>query len=130
MSGEDVFAGLIQKILEHPRYGPAMEEAVSREAVLVIDYHSHRGDDRYCAAISEKQGGALEVLDLGLTNLRELVHIEGFGRGAENCLPLCSALARSLSAHYGLAGMPLIYLDGKPLEATGDPRSTNGGGSP
>ena len=135
MSVDEYYGARIQKILAHPRYGPAMEDAVSRAAVLVLDYHSHRGDDRFCVSISERQSGAIELLDVGLDNLRELVHIEGFGQGAKNCLPLCSGLSRALTQHYGLASAPLVYLYGGPVSATSGPATsgpppTNGGGTP
>jgi hypothetical protein len=120
---------LIQRILEHPRYAPAMENAVADGAKLVLDYHSHRGDGHWCVSICEKQEGAIEVLDVGLGNLRELVHIEGFGRDAESCLPLCGDLATALERHYGLRTPPLVYRDGKPLADSGGAEPANGGGA-
>ena len=115
MNPQDRYSLLVDRILEHPRYGPAMEEATGRDATLVLNYHSHQGDERHCVSICEKQEGAIELLDVGLGNLRELVHVEGFGRGEDECLPLCGELARALTKHYGLGQSPLIYLNGEPV---------------
>lgn len=129
MSARDRYGALLARILEHPRYGPAMEEAVARQATLVLNYHSHQGNERFCVSICEKLEGAIEVLDIGLGKLRELVHVEGFGSSREDYLPLCGELARALVSHYGLAKPPLLYLEGEPpqSEAPTQHDSRNGG---
>jgi len=122
-----MFQPLIQKILEHDSYGPAMAEAVEKKAPLVLDYHNHGPDSGYCVSICEPSPLALELGRPGSADsgLRELVHIRGFGQTEEQCVPLSGAFGKALEEHYGLDHPPEIYLNGKPL--TGDGSSQDGG---
>lgn len=109
-----MFESLIQKIEEHPRYGPAMAGALTKKLPLVLNYHTHTEADDYCVSICSKTGHAIELLDMG-SDLGELVHIRAFGKTEAECLPLTTRLARALHEHYGLEDLPEIYLNGKPL---------------
>ncbi len=106
---------LIQKIEDHPRYGPAMAGAVTGKLALVLNYHTHTETDDYCVSICSKTEHPIEILDSGEGNLEELVHIRAFGKTEAECLPLTTTLARALHEHYGLDDLPKIYLNGEPL---------------
>ena len=106
---------LIQKIVDHEKYGPAMEGAVSRKQPLVLNYHTHTDQDDYCVSICSKTDEPIAILDTGQGSLEELVHIRGFGKTEADCLPLTSTLGRALHEHYDLDDLPEIYLNGRPL---------------
>ncbi len=109
--------GLIQKIVDHSKYGPAMEEAVAGHVPLVLNYHSHVGESSYCVSICAKVHNPVKLLDTGEETLEELVHIQGFGKGEADCIPLTRAFSEVLCKHYKIERRPDIYLNGKPLPA-------------
>lgn len=106
---------LIQKIEDHPKYGPALVGAVTGKLPLVLNYHTHAAADDYCVSICSKTEHPIEILELCDGNLEELVHIRAFGKTEAECLPLTTSLGRALHEHYGLDHPPEIYLNGKPL---------------
>ncbi len=107
-------APLMQLIDKHATYGPAMLEAIARGVPLVLNYHDHGGEGSYCVSICAKETAALDLLMKGVEDLRELVHVEGFGPNIEECRPRSEALAVTLMAHYELDRLPEIYLNGAP----------------
>jgi hypothetical protein len=115
MTASIPFERLIQTIVSHPTYGPAMETAVGSLVPLVLDYHTHKGEESYCVSIRGRIENPVQLLTSGAETLNELVHIEGFGRSREDCLPLCEAFSKALCDHYQLATPPEIYLDGQPV---------------
>ena len=109
-----MFQPLIDKILEHPSYGPAMASAVEERSTLVLNYHTHGPESGYCVSICKKTPPLLNLANEG-SDLRELVHIRGFGQSEEQCLPLSGGFGRALQQHYELPHAPEIYLNGEPL---------------
>ena len=105
---------LIQKIEDHPKYGPAMAGAVTGKLPLVLNYHTHTAADDYCVSICSKTDDPIGLIGTE-GELGELVHIRAFGKTEAECLPLTTTLARALHEHYGLDDLPEIYLNGKPL---------------
>ena len=108
-----MFEELIQKIEAHASYGPAMKEAVARQAPLVLNYHTHGPGTGYCVSICTRDSSVLPVMGQAVP-LDELVHVKGIGQSEDQCEPLMSALGQELEAHYVLGGLPVIYLDGVP----------------
>ena len=125
MNESPKFEGLIQKILLHSKYGPAMEEALAGNVPLVLNYHNHRGESSYCVSICAKLQSPVKLLDTDQETLEELVHIEGFGKSEADCLPLAKAFSEALCKHYKIEGPLEIYLNGKHL-----PSSTGHGEDP
>lgn len=113
-----MFEPLIRMIEEHPRYGPAMAQAASRGLPLVLNYHTHSGEDAYCVSICTKMGHPVAFFESKDGLLEELVHVREFGKSEADCVPLTSTLSAELQAHYGQEQAPEIYLNGKPLPQT------------
>ena len=67
-----MFESLIQKVEDHPKYGPAMAEAATGKFPLVLDYHTHTTADDYCVSICSKTESPIKILDSGEGNLEEL----------------------------------------------------------
>ena len=107
------FEGLIQKIVEHPTYAPALEKAIAGGGKLVLNYHNHRGEAGWCISICTKEELPIKLLDPG--ELQELVHIQGFGKTEEDCVPLSRGFSDAFCAHYEIGGPLEVYLNGQPL---------------
>jgi hypothetical protein len=113
-----MFEALVQMIVEHPKYGPAMQGAVAGNARLVLNYHNHLGESSYCVSICAREHNPVKLLDTGEETLEELAHIRGFGKGEADCVPLTKAFSEALCNHYKIERPPDIYLNAKPLPAS------------
>ncbi len=111
----DLFATMIEKIEAHPTYAPAMRTAVEQKRSLALDYHNHGNAESWCVSISAMVKDPTRLLQIGVPDLEELVHIKGIGTSAEQCLPFCRAFGRALSEHYKLEEPPTPFLNGQPV---------------
>lgn len=111
-----MFEGLIQKITEHDTYGPAMQQAVAEGADLVLNFHSHQGNERFCVSICARELSPIKILISEKDPLDELVHIEGMAQSEEDFEPLCAAFSNALCAHYGLKEPFELYFQGEPRD--------------
>ncbi len=111
-----MFEKLIQMIEEHPTYASALEGAIARELPIVLNYHTHAGEGSYCVSICTKAGFPVAFFEDMEGTLEELVHVRGFGKDREQCIPLLSVLGKELRAHFKLTADPEFWLDNKPLE--------------
>jgi hypothetical protein len=125
MNGPAQFEGLIQKILLHPSYGPAMAQAVAGDNPLVLNYHNHLEGGHYCLSICARTQSPVKLLETEQGTLEELVHIEGFGKNESDGIPLTRAFSEALRKHYGIE-RPLDYL----LNGEHQPSPTDGGENP
>jgi len=110
-----MFETLIQRIQEHPKYKSAMDAAVAAQRALVLNYHTHSAEEDYCVSICAKQDQPIQLLELSEGGLEELVHVRGFAKSEDQCLPLTTALSQELCVHYGLDRPLTIYLNGEPF---------------
>ena len=109
-----MFERLIEKIQNHPTYGPALRQAIEERWPLVLNYHHHGDVTSWCVAICTTQENLIPLLGPP-ERLHELAHVRGLGRSEEDCLPLMGTLARELVDTYELAATPTIYKQGRPL---------------
>ena len=110
-----MFENLIQRIQGHPKYKAAMDAAVAAKRPLVLNYHTHSAEEDYCVSICAKQDQPIQLLELSEGGLEELVHVRGFGKTEDECLPLTSALSAELCDYYRIERPLAIYLNGSPL---------------
>ena len=78
-----MFEELMEKLEAHPRYGPAMHEAVQAQEELVLNYHHHGDPSSWCVAICAREASPVAMLNLG-GEMRErapLTRRRGRGRG-------------------------------------------------
>ncbi len=118
MSGElhsqllSFFDIAIDRIREHPSYGPKLERAARDQRELVLNFHTHGPSHGYCASICTEEGG---VPLIGLPGeLNELAHLRGIAKDLEACEPMMNAFAERLVERYGLLNRPVTWIDGKP----------------
>lgn len=108
----------MEKLEAHPRYGPAMREAIEAKEELVLNYHHHGDPTSWCVAICARTPSPVSMLNLG-GEMRELAHVTGLGGEAEACGPLMGTLAEELVEHYSLQALPTIYRQGEPFLGEG-----------
>ena len=108
---------IIQLIEGHASYGPAMKEGALGKEPLILDYHTHGRGTGYCVAIAKKKRNPLRILGQA-EPLVELVHIKGVGQDEAQCDLMMADFGRELAQHYHLQVPPLIYLNGKPRQAS------------
>ncbi len=109
------FEMAIDKIREHPSYGPKVAQAAEEQRELVLNYHTHGKGQGYCASICVVEGG---VPLIGLPGeLVELAHLRGIARELEDCDPYMDAFAERLVERYRLTQRPIAWIDGKPRSA-------------
>lgn len=113
---DDFFATLLEKIQQHPTYDEALRSAIAQGRTLVLNYHSHGDPGQWCISISALQRDPEKLLQIGLPELDELVHVKGIGSSEEQCLPFCHAFAERLRDGYGLKELPMPMLNGRPVE--------------
>jgi hypothetical protein len=116
-----MFEQLIELIEKHPTYNSALNNAIARELPLVLNYHTHTGEESYCVSICTKMGFPVAFFEEADGNLEELVHVRSFAKKREQCIPMLTELNKEMRQHYKLK-MDLIYfLDGKPMDADNQP---------
>lgn len=100
---------LIQKIEAHTTYGPAMRKAVEDKRLLVLNYHTHGPGHGYCLSIMSRPHAGLQLLGQAPA-MKELVHVRGFARTAEEGEPLLKLLSERLVEYYHLEKLPEILI--------------------
>jgi hypothetical protein len=110
---------ILDKLGEHPTYGPAMKTSHARGDRWVLNYHSHGAGQPFCISICFREE-KLAVFGLPAP-LEELAHIRAFGPDAEMCVPMSTAFGERLVARYPGAKEPLVFFQGEPLPAAGGP---------
>ncbi len=113
-----MFEKLIEMIEGHPRYAPALKNAVERDLPLVLNYHTHQGVGTWCVSICTRMGFPVPFFEDQESMLEELVHIRSFGREKGDCIRLTSTLADELARHYEMNTKPELWLEGNPLSDT------------
>jgi hypothetical protein len=113
-----MFEKLIEQIEAHPRYAPAMRNAVDRRLPLALNYHTHQGIGTWCVSICTRVGTPVMFMEDQTAMLEELVHIRDFGRERGDCVRLTATLADELARHYGMEEKPELWLEGNPLSST------------
>jgi len=110
---------ILDKLAEHPTYGPAVKTSHARGDQWILNYHSHGAGQPFCVSLCWR---AEKLAIFGLpAPLEELAHIRSFGQTAEQCVPMSKAFGECLLERYPGAKEPLIFFQGEPLPASGGP---------
>lgn len=102
---------ILDKIKTHPQYNKSIEEAVSSELEISLNYHTHPNEDTYCVSIISEKIDLLTLTEDKQTFV-ELAHIKNIGESEEDCIPLMSYLGKKIKEMYMLRRLPNIYLNG------------------
>jgi len=109
------FERILDKLEQHPTYGPAMKTSRTRDERWVLNYHSHGEGQPFCISICTREE-KLAIFGLPAP-LEELAHIRGVGQHADDCVPLATIFGKLLLERYPGAKEPLVFFQGEPLPA-------------
>jgi len=102
---------ILDKVKTHPQYNKSIEEAVSSELEISLNYHTHPDEDTYCVSILSEKIDLLTLTENKQTFV-ELAHIRNIGKSEEDCVPLMSYLGKKIKEAYMLKRLPDVYLNG------------------
>ena len=102
---------VLQKLKEHPKYHKNINDTVESQKSIILNYHIHPGESKYCVSILSKSLNHLDAKDEKFT-FEELAHIKGIGDLEESFVPLMSYFGEKLKSIYHLTRLPDLYLNG------------------
>jgi ribosomal protein S13 len=107
----EVINSILDQVRIHPQYNQSIEDAVSTDLEISLNYHTHPGEDSYCVSIISDKIDLLALTE-NKQSFVELAHISGIGKSEEDCIPLMSYLGKKLKEVYLLKKLPDVYLNG------------------
>ena len=106
-----VINAILDQVKIHPQYNKSIEDAVSSDLEISLNYHTHPDEDPYCVSILSEKIDLLTLTE-NKKSFVELAHIRGIGKSEEDCIPLMSYLGKKLKEVYLLKKLPDVYLNG------------------
>ena len=106
-----VINSILDQVKIHPQYNQSIEDAVSSDLEISLNYHTHPDEDSYCVSILSDKIDLLTLTE-NKKSFVELAHIRGIGKSEEDCIPLMSYLGKRLKEVYLLKKLPDVYLNG------------------
>jgi len=102
---------VLQMLKEHPKYHKNIKDAAESQQSIILNYHIHPGESKYCVSILSKSVKHLDMEDEKSTS-EELAHIKGISDLEELFVPLMSYFGEKLKSIYHLTRLPDLYLNG------------------
>ena len=106
-----VVNSILDKIKIHPQYNTSINEAVSSDLDISLNYHTHPNEDSYCVSILSEKIDLLTLTE-NKQSFVELAHIRSIGKTEEDCIPLMSYFGKKLKEIYKFNNLPDVYLNG------------------
>jgi hypothetical protein len=106
-----VVNSILDKIKIHPQYNTSINEAVSSDLDISLNYHTHPNEDSYCVSILSEKIDFLTLTE-NKQSFVELAHIRSIGKTEEDCIPLMSYFGKKLKEIYKFNKLPDVYLNG------------------
>ena len=106
-----VVNSILDKIKIHPQYNTSINEAVSSDLDISLNYHTHPNEDSYCVSILSEKIDLLTLTE-NKQSFVELAHIRSIGKTEEDCIPLMSYFGKKLKEIYKFNKLPDVYLNG------------------
>ena len=106
-----VVNSILEKIKIHPQYNTSINEAVSSDLDISLNYHTHPNEDSYCVSILSEKIDLLTLTE-NKQSFVELAHIRSIGKTEEDCIPLMSYFGKKLKEIYKFNKLPDVYLNG------------------
>ena len=102
---------VLQMLKEHPKYHKNIKDAAESQQSIILNYHIHPGESKYCVSIISKSIKHLDMEDEKST-FEELAHIKGISDLEELFVPLMSYFGEKLKSIYHLTRLPDLYKNG------------------
>ena len=77
---------VLQMLKEHPKYHKNIKDAAESQKPIILNYHIHPGESKYCVSILSKPVKHLDMEDEKSTS-EELAHIKGISDLEELFVP-------------------------------------------
>jgi len=106
-----IINSILDKVKTHPQYNKSIQESISSDLALSLNYHTHPDEDTYCVSILSEKIDLLTLTE-DKQSFVELAHIRSIGKSEEDCVPLMSYLGKKIKEVYMLKKLPDIYLNG------------------
>ena len=106
-----IINSILDKVKAHPQYNKSIQESVSSNLPLSLNYHTHPNEKTYCVSILSEKIDLLTLTE-NKESFIELAHIRNIGKSEEDCIPLMSYLGKKLKEIYLLKKLPDVYLNG------------------
>ena len=106
-----VINSILDQVKVHPQYNKSIEDAVSSDLEISLNYHTHPDEVSYCVSILSEKIDLLNLTE-NKKSFVELAHIRGIGKSEDDCIPLMSYLGKKLKEVYLLKKLPSVYLNG------------------
>ena len=106
-----VVNSILDKIKIHPQYNTSINEAVSSDLDISLNYHTHPNEDSYCVSILSEKIDLLTLTE-NKQSFVELAHIRSIAKKEEDCIPLMSYFGKKLKEIYKFNKLPDVYLNG------------------
>ena len=102
---------ILQMLKGHPKYHKNIKDAAESQQSIILNYHIHPGESKYCVSILSKSVKDLDMED-EKSKFEELAHIKGISDLEELFVPLMSYLGEKLKSIYHLTRLPDLYING------------------
>ena len=106
-----VVDSILDKIKIHPQYNTSINEAVSSDLDISLNYHTHPNEDSYCVSILSEKIDLLTLTE-NKQSFVELAHIRSIGKAEEDCIPIMCYFGKKLKEIYKFNKLPDVYLNG------------------
>jgi hypothetical protein len=106
-----IINSILDKVKTHPQYNRSIQEAVSSDLAISLNYHTHPDEQTYCVSILSEKIDLL-TLTQDKQSFIELAHIRSVGESEADCVPLMSYLGKKIKEVYILKKLPDVYLNG------------------
>ena len=106
-----ILNSILDKVKVHPQYNKSIQESVSSDLALSLNYHIHPDEDTYCVSILSEKIDLLSLTE-NKQSFVEIAHIRNIGKSEQDCIPLMSYLGKKIKEVYRLKNLPDVYLNG------------------
>ena len=109
----DVIEKCLYQLTSNPNYRKKIKNAKDAGQELILNYHTHSGESKYCISILTSTRNLVSMMDQSTTKKwEELAHIKEVGDSIERFLPITKSFGNLFKISFGLSKLPSVYLDG------------------
>ena len=109
----DVIEKCLYHLTSNPSYSKKIKDAKNAGQEIILNYHTHSGESKYCISILTSARSLVSMMDQASTaKWEELAHIREVGDSIERFFPIMKNFGSLFKISFGLSKLPSVYLDG------------------
>ncbi|MBT3251927.1 MAG: hypothetical protein HN729_12610 [Candidatus Marinimicrobia bacterium] len=109
----DVIEKCLYHLTSNPSYSKKIKDAKNAGQEIILNYHTHSGESKYCISILTSARSLVSMMDQASTaKWEELAHIREVGDSIERFIPIMKSFGNLFKISFGLSKLPSVYLDG------------------